>query len=67
MSKRMEAWDDEFKLLKSFPNVLITPHSAFLTREALANIANSTVANVLSFAEGKPFPENALVVGPGKN
>ena len=67
MSKRMEAWDDEFKLLKAFPNVLITPHSAFLTREALANIANSTVANVLSFAEGKPFPENALVVGPGKN
>ncbi len=36
----------KFQLLKTFPNVLITPHSAFLTREALANIAAATVANL---------------------
>jgi len=36
----------KFQLLKSFPNVLISPHSAFLTHEALANIADTTVANL---------------------
>ena len=38
--------DRKFQLLKSFPNVLISPHSAFLTHEALANIAATTVANL---------------------
>ena len=36
----------KFQLLKSFPNVLISPHSAFLTTEALANIAATTVENL---------------------
>lgn len=36
----------KFQLLKSFPNVLISPHSAFLTTEALANIAATTVQNL---------------------
>ena len=36
----------KFQLLKSFPNVLISPHSAFLTSEALANIAATTVQNL---------------------
>jgi D-lactate dehydrogenase len=35
--------------------VLITPHSAFLTHEALANIAATTAANIGEFIEGKPL------------
>ena len=31
--------DDELARLLTFPNVLITAHQAFLTREALADIA----------------------------
>jgi lactate dehydrogenase-like 2-hydroxyacid dehydrogenase len=33
--------------------VLISPHSAFLTTEALASIASMTVANIREFQEGK--------------
>ena len=39
-------WDDRFALLKNYPNVIISPHSAFFTTEALTNIANTTVENL---------------------
>eukprot|EP00959_Pyramimonas_sp_CCMP1952_P374188 7836528-Pyramimonas_sp.AAC.2 len=35
------------------PNVLVTPHSAFLTTEALTNIGQTTIDNLKEFAEGK--------------
>lgn len=38
--------DDELARLLVFPNVLITAHQAFLTREALAEIARVTVTNL---------------------
>lgn len=41
--------DDVLARLLTFPNVLITSHQAFLTREALANIADTTLANVRAF------------------
>ena len=47
--------DDELARLLTFPNVLITAHQAFLTKEALAEIARVTVANLVALAEGKPF------------
>src|SRR5947199_4936285 len=47
--------DDELARLLTFPNVLITAHQAFLTREALAEIARVTVANLVAFATGQPF------------
>jgi D-lactate dehydrogenase len=47
--------DDELARLLTFPNVLITAHQAFLTREALSEIARVTVANLLAFATGQPF------------
>jgi D-lactate dehydrogenase len=34
------------------PNVLITSHQAFLTQEALANIAQTTLENIASFEKG---------------
>jgi D-lactate dehydrogenase len=53
--------DDELARLLTFPNVLITAHQAFLTREALAEIARVTVANLLAFKSGEPFlAETAL-------
>lgn len=39
--------------LLSFPNVMITSHQGFFTREALASIANTTLQNSLDFIAGK--------------
>jgi D-lactate dehydrogenase len=44
--------DDELSLLLNFPNVLITAHQAFLTREALSEIARVTTANILLLETG---------------
>jgi D-lactate dehydrogenase len=48
--------DDVFARLLTFPNVLITGHQAFFTREALTAIAEITIGNLSSFeASGKPL------------
>jgi D-lactate dehydrogenase len=44
--------DDVFARLLTFPNVLITGHQGFFTREALTNIAETTLANVTAFERG---------------
>ena len=50
-----------FSRLLTFPNVLITAHQAFLTQEALSEIARVTATNLAAFANGQPFlPETAL-------
>jgi D-lactate dehydrogenase len=41
--------DDILARLITFPNVIITSHQAFLTGEALANIAETTCNNIRSF------------------
>ena len=41
--------DDVFARLLSFPNVLITGHQAFYTRQALENIAATTLQNLTDF------------------
>lgn len=43
--------DDVFSRLLTFPNVLVTGHQAFFTREALGNIADTTLANIKEFEE----------------
>lgn len=48
--------DDTFQLLQSFSNVVITAHQAFFTREALSNIADTTLANIATVEAGKPCP-----------
>jgi len=53
--------DDELSLLLNFPNVLITAHQAFLTREALSEIARVTTANVLQLETGKPFLTGSVI------
>ncbi len=46
--------DDVFSRLLTFPNVLITGHQAFFTEEALAGIAETTIANLDAFEAGTP-------------
>jgi D-lactate dehydrogenase len=46
--------DDTLARLLSFPNVVITAHQAFLTQEALDEIARVTVENMQRFIEGEP-------------
>jgi D-lactate dehydrogenase len=53
--------DDELARLLTFPNVIITAHQAFLTQEALAEIARVTVANLSALATGEPFLEGTLL------
>lgn len=48
--------DDVFSRLLTFPNVLITGHQAFFTREALTAIARTTVANISAFEQGEAVP-----------
>lgn len=43
--------DDVFARLITFPNVLITGHQAFLTREAIGNIADTTLNNITEYLE----------------
>lgn len=45
--------DDVLARLMTFNNVMVTSHQAFLTHEALANIAETTLANIEEFAQGK--------------
>jgi D-lactate dehydrogenase len=52
--------DDVFSRLLTFPNVFITAHQAFFTEEALANIAETTLANVSAFAAGEPSGNELL-------
>ena len=44
--------DDIFARLTTFPNVIITGHQAFFTREALQKIASVTLSNLTAFEAG---------------
>jgi D-lactate dehydrogenase len=53
--------DDDLARLLTFPNVLITSHQAFLTAEALTDIARTTVANISAVASGGAFLEGSVL------
>ena len=46
--------DDKLVRLIAMPNVIVSSHQAFLTQEALDNIAATTVDNALKFFQGTP-------------
>jgi D-lactate dehydrogenase len=48
--------DDTLARLISMPNVIVTSHQAFLTAEALANIADTTLSNITGFFENDVCP-----------
>jgi D-lactate dehydrogenase len=52
--------DDQLARLLTFPNVLVTSHQGFLTREALANIADTTLGNATAFAAGEALANEVL-------
>ena len=52
--------DDLLSRLISMPNVIVTSHQAFLTEEALNNIAETTVKNILSCFENEGMCDNEL-------
>ncbi|MEX0780189.1 MAG: 2-hydroxyacid dehydrogenase [Balneolales bacterium] len=52
--------DDVIARLLTFPNVLITSHQAFLTKTALANIAETTFYNINCWDEGEK-PETEII------
>lgn len=52
--------DDTLARLTTMPNVLITAHQAFLTKEALENIAATTAENIDAFLAGKEL-KNAVL------
>ena len=57
--------DDTLARLISMPNVIVTSHQGFLTEEALANIAETTVGNIVEFfREG--YSQNELCYRCGK-
>ena len=48
--------DDTVARLLSLPNVILTSHQAFLTREALSAIAQTTCENIIAYFDGQPLP-----------
>ena len=57
--------DDTLARLISMPNVIVTSHQAFLTREALDNIAETTINNIVTFFRDGQC-ENELCYRGGK-
>jgi D-lactate dehydrogenase len=47
--------DDVLQRLISLPNVIVTGHQAFFTREAVTTICETTLRSVTEFAAGKPL------------
>jgi D-lactate dehydrogenase len=56
--------DDVFARLLTFPNVVVTAHQGFLTREALDAIAQTTIANLDALAAGAACPNELRVTAP---
>ena len=55
--------DDTLARLISMPNVIVTSHQAFLTEEALSNIADTTISNVEGFFERGQCPNELCYRG----
>ncbi len=60
--------DDVLARIISMPNVIVTSHQAFLTKEALHNIAEITLSNCSDFFNNKPLVnEVCYKCGKGEN
>lgn len=53
--------DDVFMRLLTFPNVLVTAHQAFFTRNALQSIAQTMLTNITTFERGEASPNEVTV------
>ncbi len=52
--------DDVLARLLTFPNVLVTSHQGFFTKEALTNIARTTLENIKEYYEGDGALDNEI-------
>jgi D-lactate dehydrogenase len=52
--------DDVLARLTTFPNVIITSHQAFFTREAMSNIATTTLSNISQFEQDGSVPNSVI-------
>jgi D-lactate dehydrogenase len=52
--------DDVLARLLTFPNVIVTSHQGFFTREAVTNIARTTLQNITDFENGLPLKNEVL-------
>ena len=48
--------DHDVAVLESFPNVVITPHTAFFTDHAVRDMVEHALENAVAFGEGKTMP-----------
>ncbi|MBQ8310751.1 MAG: 2-hydroxyacid dehydrogenase [Clostridia bacterium] len=55
--------DDTLARLISMPNVIVTSHQAFLTEEALSNIAQTTIENLVTFQKTGECPNELCFRG----
>ena len=58
--------DDTLVRLIAMPNVIVTSHQAFLTNEALDNIASTTVDNLMKFFRDEPSPDTEICYHCGR-
>lgn len=58
--------DERLARLISMPNVIVTSHQAFLTNEALSNIAETTMNNIRSYFDNDGICDNELCYRDGK-
>jgi D-lactate dehydrogenase len=54
--------DDLIQRLVSFPNVIVTGHQAFFTREAIGTICATTISSISAYAEGRPLEHEVRAV-----
>ncbi|MBE6689198.1 MAG: 2-hydroxyacid dehydrogenase [Ruminococcaceae bacterium] len=54
--------DDTLARLISMPNVIVTSHQAFLTQEALSNIAMTTVNNITDWFKNEQCPNELCFI-----
>jgi len=52
--------DDVFARLLTFPNVVVTAHQAFFTKEAVTNIAETTLQNIVDYASDSVCDKNIV-------
>lgn len=57
--------DDVFARLTTFPNVMLTAHQAFFTKNALSVIAQTTINNIIDYAKGELKASNEVVFQEG--
>ena len=56
--------DDVFQRLLAFPNVIVTGHQAFFTREAISTICETTIKSISELAAGQPLSNEIMAEAP---